>query len=342
MTDDRDRRPILATGFVADSPEEGTTFPSAGGNSGDPRVQAIYWRCLVVLFASARLTNPDQRLVLFSNVAPPLVDGIAIAAVLDRYGVEQRRVPLSARLARARTPAWGNVLYFFDILAALAHSEAPGTRMALVDSDVVVTGSLAPLFALLDRHDYAGYAVDSRIDEDINGMTRADFAHVIAACGGQPDPPAPKHFGGELFATAIGTWLRDRGVFSRLLDDALRREGPGADVRTEEHIFSIAWPLLGGCVADANALMKRIWTSPRHNTAAMGDETLPLWHVPAEKRYGLADLFRELSRRGFPEQLDLEEFRAIAGGYCGVPRKNAGKILRDGARQVAAKLGLRT
>jgi len=255
MTDDRDRRPILATGFVADSPEEGTTFPSAGGNSGDPRVQAIYWRCLVVLFASARLTNPDQRLVLFSNVAPPLVDGIAIAAVLDRYGVEQRRVPLSARLARARTPAWGNVLYFFDILAALAHSEAPGTRMALVDSDVVVTGSLAPLFALLDRHDYAGYAVDSRIDEDINGMTRADFAHVIAACGGQPDPPAPKHFGGELFATAIGTWLRDRGVFSRLLDDALRREGPGADVRTEEHIFSIAWPLLGGCVADANALM---------------------------------------------------------------------------------------
>jgi len=79
----------------------------------------VYWRCLVALFASARITNPAQRLALFCNVAPPSIDGIAIADVLDRYGVEFRHVPLTARLPAGRTAAWGNVLYFFDVLNAL-------------------------------------------------------------------------------------------------------------------------------------------------------------------------------------------------------------------------------
>jgi len=335
-------RPILATGFVVDQPDEGTTFPSAGGNSGEPRVQAVYWRCLVALFASARITNPGQRLVLFSNVDPPKVDGIELGPVLAGYGVEHRRVPLSARLARGRGAAWGNVLYFFDVLTNLAETEAPDTPMALVDSDVLVTGPLEPLFALLDEADYAGYVVDSRPGEDINGLTREDFARIIANGGGGTCSTAPLHYGGELFATKIGTWLRDRFLFADLLAQAAERTGAGAGIRTEEHVFSVAWPLLGVPVATANHLLKRIWTSPRHNTARPGDETLPLWHLPAEKRYGFSDLFRALSLGGFTDKMDPGELRSLAGRLCGVPRKQPGKIVRDGLRQVAAKVGLRT
>ncbi len=49
---------LLATGFVADLPEDGATFPSVGGNSGDPRVQAIYRRCMAALFARGRKGSP--------------------------------------------------------------------------------------------------------------------------------------------------------------------------------------------------------------------------------------------------------------------------------------------
>ncbi|HOB13179.1 MAG TPA: hypothetical protein PKN09_02950 [Novosphingobium sp.] len=330
---------LLATGFVVDAPHEGTIFPSAGGNSANPKVQAIYWRCLVALFASARITNPGQRLALFCNVRPPVIDGVDLAMVLERYGVELRLIPLTARLAKDRTAAWGNVLYFFDILTAL-EAEPDDLRFALVDSDVLVTGTVEPLWALLDQADFAGYVVDTAEDEPVNGMTRRGMAEAAGGLSGRSFAPIP-HFGGELFATTIGEWKRNRQLYDRMLDQASRGTGPAAGVLTEEHIYSIAFALQDRPVADAQRVIKRIWTSPRHNTARPGDEALPLWHLPAEKRYGLADFYAWLAAQDFPTALDPAMLRTTAMRLCAVPRKRPVKWLRDGVRQVAAKLGLR-
>jgi len=329
---------LLATGFVVDAPHEGTFYPSAGGNSADLRVQAVYWRCLVALFASARITNPEQRLALFCNTAPPVIDGIAIAEVLERYGVELRLVPLTARLPQGRTAAWGNVLYFFDVLNAL-EGEPDNLRFALLDSDILVTASLAPLWALLDKADFAGYVVDSDEDEPINGMTRRTMAQAACGLSGGEFSPLP-HFGGELFATTIGSWKANRTVFDRILSEATAGKGPASEVLTEEHVFSIAFAVLNRSVAEAGNVIKRIWTSPRFNTARPGDENLPLWHLPAEKRYGLSDLYRFLARRDFPHDMTADEFRTLAGSFCAVPHRSTVKLLRDGVRQVAAKLRL--
>lgn len=330
---------LLATGFVVDAPDQGTIFPSAGGNSANPKVQAIYWRCIVALFASARLTNPVQRLALFCNIRPPVVDGVDINSVLEGYGVELRLTPLTTRLPQGRTAAWGNVLYFFDILTAL-ESEPDDLRFALVDSDVLVTASLEPLWALLDAEEFAGYIVATEVDEPVNGLTRREMADVASGLTGRNFAPLP-HFGGELFAISIGAWNRNRGIFDTMLEQATSGTGPAAGVLTEEHIFSIAFAVLDQPAADAQGIIKRIWTSPRFSTAAPGDENLPIWHLPAEKRYGLADLYHWLARRGFPADVPSDEFRQTAMRLCAVPRKSADKWLRDGLRQVAAKLGLR-
>ncbi|MEP7221658.1 MAG: hypothetical protein ABI673_03210 [Novosphingobium sp.] len=334
-----DHPTMLATGFVVDQPDQGTLFPSAGGNSADPRVQAVYWRCMIVFFASARITNPGLRLALFCNAAPPHVDGINIAAVLARYGVELRRVPLTARLGQTRTASWGNVLYFRDVMADL-QGEAADLRIALTDCDMVVTTPLAPLFRLLDGHQFAGYVVDDTLPgEAVNGMTRAAMAAAARQLGADA-PDLIDHFGGELLLTTPAAWARHRALFEGLLDDAQTGTGPGAAVRTEEHVYSIAFAASGCRVAQANAVMKRIWTSPRYNTARAGDENLPLWHLPAEKRYGLRDMFTHLSARGFPLDMDPAELRRLAMRLCGVPAKSPAKLLRDGVRQVAARLGL--
>jgi hypothetical protein len=330
---------LFATGFVVDAPDQGTTFPSSGGNSGNPKVQAIYWRCIVALFASARIANPAQRLALFCNVRPPVLDGADLAKVLEGYGVELRLVPLTARLPQGRTAAWGNVLYFFDILTAL-EGEPDEMRFALVDSDVLVTAAIDPLWALLDAADFAGYVVNTGEDEPVNGLTRREMAAVASGLTGRDFAPL-SHFGGELFVTSIGTWKRNRALFGAILDQATSGNGPAAGVLTEEHIFSIVFALLDGPAADARGIIKRIWTSPRHSTAAPGDENLPIWHLPAEKRYGLADCYHWLAARGFPTDIPAEGFRQTAMRLCAVPRKSADKWLRDGLRQVAAKLGLR-
>jgi hypothetical protein len=333
-------RDIFCTGFIADAPDQGTIFPSAGGNSADPKVQAVYWRCLTVLFASARITNPDQRLVLFSNVTPPVVDGLDLARILpERYGVELRRVALTARLARELTPSWGNVLYFFDILASLGE-EPDDTRLAVVDSDIVVTGSLAPLFASLDSHDYALYPVSTADDENVNGLSPRQMGAIVGQIRPELGLAPITHFGGEMFACSLGTWRRDAAVFQRLLEDAGSGSGPAAAVRTEEHIYSIASRLLGVAVADAGAQLKRIWTSPRFSTVADGDEALALWHLPAEKRYGFRDMFGALARQGFPAAMDGAAFHALARKLFGIPRKGLVKKTYDGIRQVGAKLGL--
>lgn len=327
---------LLATGFVVDAPHQGTTFPSAGGNSGDLKVQAVYWRCLVALFASARITNPDQRLALFCNVRPPVVDGVDLAAVLDKYGVEQHLVPLTARLPEGRAASWGNVLYFFDILTAL-ESETDDLRFALVDSDVLVTASLAPLWALLDSADFAGYVVETGEDEPVNGMTRRTMATAATGLAGREFAPLP-HFGGELFATTIGAWKSNRNPFDTMLAQAAQGEGPASGVLTEEHMFSIAFALLNRNIADTGHLLKRIWTSPRYNTARPGDELLPIWHLPAEKRYGLKDFYLWLAREGFPVDLPAAELHRRAMRLCGVPRKSITKWIHDTIRQVSAKI----
>lgn len=331
---------MLATGFVTDSPGDGTDFPSAGGRSDDARVQAVYWRSLVALFASARFSNPQQRLALFTNVAPPTVDGVDIGQVLQRYRVEVRNVPLTARLPAGATRAWGNVLYYHDIMESLAQSEASDLRIALVDSDVLVTGPLCPLFALLDSHDFAGYTVDiTRPDEMINGLSMPELTEIARALGASNDVAVP-HIGGELLLASVGSWIKHREFFAGLLNDAMTGTGPARGVITEEHVFTVAFAVLRGDVASANHLMKRIWTTPRLNTVRPGDENLTVWHLPAEKRYGLKDLFDFLQARQFPETFDPDAFRATAGRLCGIPRKSARKIVRDGLRRITAKTGL--
>lgn len=161
-------------GFVVDAANEGTLYPSAGDNSADVKVQAVYWRCLVALFASARITNPEQRLALFCNVAPPVIDGIAIGEVLERYGEELHLAPLTKRLPQRRTAAWGNVLYFFDVLNAL-EGEPDDLRSALLDSAV---------------------------DEPINGMLSRTMDQAACGLSCRECDPLP-HFCGERFATTV-------------------------------------------------------------------------------------------------------------------------------------------
>ena len=331
---------MLATGFVADRPEEGSLFPSAGGSSADPRVQAVYWRCIAGFFFSARLANPDLRLALFSNVAPPVVDGVHVADVLARLGVEFRDVRLAHRLPASPPQTFGNVLYFLDIMHSLARVR-DDLAIALCDCDMVVTKPLDALFAKLDGADFVGYAIDTPPDEDVNGMTRLDMTAAFEEVAGTR-PPAPiVHFGGELFATRLGSWRAQQERFESLYRRAGEGQGIAGKIATEEHIFSIAFAELGDRVAAANDQLKRIWTSPRFSNVQSGDENLALWHLPAEKRYGLRDLFRDLERRGFPLDMPPSQFVTLAQRRCGVPRKSPLKILHDGIRQLASKSGMR-
>lgn len=331
--------PILATGFVSDSPGQGSIFPSAGGNSADPMVQAVYWRCIVVLFASARITNPDVHLVLFSNVRPPTMDGIA--KLLDSFGVESRLVPLHARLPRSKTPSWGNVLYFLDIFASL-EGEQDARKIALIDSDVLVMKKLETLYARIEAHAFVGHLMATGAEEDVNGMTLRQMAQAAGEIDGRDHGAEIAHYGGELFGTRMGEWRARQALFAGLFDAAMSDRGACGKATTEEHFWSIAFATMPPeAIGSAAGVLKRMWTSPRFNNVVPGDEQLPLWHLPAEKRYGLADLFTDVRKGRIDVSTSPDELRAVAQSRCGIPHKTLFKINRDGVRQIAAKIRLR-
>lgn len=331
------RNLLLATGFVSDNSGEGTRFPSAGGNSADPRVQAVYWRCIAVFFTSARIANPDLRLALFSNVSPPVVAGVDIGKVLERLGVEVRHVALSRRLPAKRTQSWGNVLYFLDIADAL-RSESDDLAFILMDSDVVVTKPIDALATLLRGVDFVGYKVATAPDDDINGMTRRQMAEMVRETFAHAPGRPVDHYGGELFGCTVETWRRHGNAFQLLFEQARSGNGLARRMTTEEHLFSVGFAGLDVAVGNANHLLKRIWTSPRYSNVEPGDENYAFWHLPAEKRFGLADLFHDLKHRNFDPSMSAQAFTALAAARCGLPRKHAGKIVRDAARRLAFKM----
>ena len=327
---------LIAAGLVIDTTANGTFFPSAGGNSANPRVQAIYWRCVTMLMLSARVTNPDARLALFSNADPPCLGGVSLTQVLDGIGVEVHSVDARTRLAPGTVKSFGNVLYFMDIFDSL-QSEPDDTAVLLLDCDVLLTKQIDPVFNAVRSYDFAGYRLETGDDEDVNGLTLSDMSRVATMIFGEQETLPCQHFGGEIFGASLGSWRRHRSIFKRMLDHSLTH-----GLLTEEHMFSVAFARRGCSVFEAGAFIRRIWTSPLHNTAQKSDSDLAMWHVPAEKRYGLHDLFYTMANRGFPIDIASEEFVTIAANCCGIPKKSPTKIVHDGARQIASKLGLRT
>ena len=331
---------LLATGIVIDDPASGSFFPSAGGNSSDPRVQAIYWRCAAVLMASARIHNPALPLALFTNLRPPVLDGKDLGELFRQLDVDIRIVAARARLPAAKASMFGNVHYFIDILDSLdALPEAK--RLTLLDCDVLVTQPLDATFAQISQYDFAGYRVDSTFDENINGMNRREMTEVAGAFVAVDAAHCIPHFGGEFFSCSLAAWREGRDLFHTLFENACSGSGPGHAIRTEEHLFSIAFACLSARIGEANGLIRRIWTSPRHSDTRPSDLALPMWHLPAEKRYGIADLYRDLAQAGFDDLPPPEEFRRMAKRRVGIPCKSARKFASDGWRQVAAKLGMR-
>lgn len=323
---------IIATGFVADTPDVASDYPSAGANSSSSGFQSIYWRCIAVFLFSAAVNARGCRRMLFSNVAAPVVDGIDMGDAFARMGAETVRLPLYRRIKGAKQ--WGNVFYFLDIL----HHLPADARLALFDNDVVLVGPVAPLVHRIGQAGIAGYAVNTQSWENVNGMTMAHGARLAEVLGGAAQSGAIVHLGGEFFGLDLARMPQALPVFDALWDKVVNGIDGMDAIRTEEHFWSVAAAAQGWQVDIANDQVKRMWTARNYRTVAPGDEALSVWHLPAEKRYGFVDLFRWIAGRGFDPDIDPAAFHAAAARCFGIPAPTPAKRVRDLARGVRHRL----
>jgi hypothetical protein len=80
----------------------------------------------------------------------------------------------------------------------------------------------------------------------------------------------------------------------------------------------------------ANDVIRRIWTNFEDQNTVPDDARLSIWHVPAEKKYGIRRLWQHMEHAGLSgRRLSGAEINQLTSRFIGVPRRNASKWLLD-------------
>ena len=332
----------IITWFVADDAANATWFPQVGGRSDAPAAQATYWRCTVAFFASSLALNRGARHLFYTNTRVPMIDGVDLAALFARWEIEVVTLPITYRLPRDAVSSWGNQFYIFDILDNLAQRDDLA-RAIVLDSDCVWRQPVGALATAIDAHGALTYELDfaeHAEHEAINGLSRQGMARFLARHGGAERDATP-YFGGEIYAArrevtqAIAA--RAKTLWPELLAGAA--DAP----REEAHLLSIIYALEGIAPGTANGFIRRMWTTFHHHNLAPTDRDLTIWHLPAEKKTGFADLFRAIvadpARDPRHDAAAMGLAPAEVARAVGWPRRTLAKFARDLSLKLREKIG---
>ena len=327
----------IATWLVHDSEATGTFMPNVNASSAERRTQEIYARCVLIFFATSIRQNPSFRHVLFTNADVALVDDVDIIAAIRGWGVEIVRLEPEFHLPAGAVSAFANQFYVLGIINRLAQLAPDDCRVILLDADCVVLKPLGPMSDAIGENGLLGLPLG---DDEVNGSSLDGMQKALDEFA-----PARAHeaevvyWGGELFA-ATGRWCRivDAEIPALWRVAVAHAFEPGW-IKEEAHMLSVLYAARAPDIADASSFIRRVWTAFKLNDAGKADLKLAIWHVPAEKSFGLRRIYPLMADpssffwRGSPR----DDWR-ILGRYLGVPRRSLRKLVADVALKASARL----
>jgi len=337
--DEQSLKPIVATWIVQDSDEEASFYPQTGmKSSASPRVYEMYWRCVACFFATAfRVTGNTYRFVLYTSVEsiPARLQG-----VLEDCGVHVEQLSSKHLPPKGYFGQWRNQFYILDIIQHMTARDRIADCLVL-DSDCLFVSSIETLFERVVTEGVLTYNVGLPADEIINGLTRIQMRDLFGSLRGKSLATPPQYFGGEIFTANASALLRFNAEIEPLWNECLHRASRGeAKLNEEAHFLSYLY--LKFCYKDgtANDFIKRIWTQRRYRTGTESDLMLPIWHVPAEKRFGFRDLYpRVLDRGSWFWSLPVDHtWKSHIASLMGIPSPAMGKMTKDLVRSVWGRL----
>lgn len=331
----------ICTWFVADDASTATFFPQVGSRSDAPETQAVYWRCTAGFFASSLALNTGARHLFFTNTRVPTIDGVDLADLFQHWGVEVIQLPITYRLPKGAVGSWGNQFYIFDVLDHVVSHEL-ADRIIVLDSDCLWLEPVGAMERAIDRHGALTYELgddEHAIGSAINGLSREGMARFLHRHGG-PQLDQTPYFGGEVYAATLAVTRQVAARAKALWPDVVAH-APDAP-REEAHLLSIIYALEGIAPGTGNAFIRRMWTTFHHNNLAASDNSLAIWHLPAEKKTGFADLFALIAAApGADPAAERDRLglnRASFARLMGWPRRRPAKFVRDLALKVREKL----
>lgn len=315
----------ICTWLCADEKGEESRFPQTGQLSSSQSHQNIYWRCLLLFFITSRRFNKSEKHILFTNVKQlPAVDGRKVSALLEELEVEVVVTDFKYKTPKGYYGSFQNQFYEFSILEHIATRNRNDKDLYLVlDSDCIFLKPVHALFAEAAPQGFISFEDHVAPGYVINGLSRNDMKAIYEELLQKELDEMPSYHLGEFLLCSAGNIKKIYNDFIPLWPELLRRHSLGLKKFNEEaHTLSYLYFRNGFRASDSDQYMKRIWTNPLfYRNVELSDTELSIWHLPAEKTFGLFRLYELFMNRynNFGLDLSHDNYISLVQRSLGVP-----------------------
>ena len=286
----------VITWFYSENSSEYGIYPQVHGESSSQNFQIVYKKCILTFFTSAVHANQGSKFLLYTNKMESEIFKTKterrILRKIKALGVEIRTINYTFKPPEKQR-LWRNQFFILDILSDLSSKLENDDLVAILDSDVVWSGSPnttnfwneLKIIGSLNMQPIA-----SR-DENINGYSQNQL-HFLANIFNLECSDCIEYCGGE-FITFNYNFLNQCVEMSKVLFPKYIKELAlsNIDFIEEAHFLSLIFDTWNVPTGVGNKYIRRIWTNDwKYTNREEHDETLVMWHLPAEKKYGLKRL----------------------------------------------------
>ncbi len=337
---------IISTWLYLEGIGEDGIYPQVPGSSSDSVFHDTYKRCLVTFFLSARTTNASAELFLFTNINLTLSQrdfDIRIIQILKRLGVSIIILPYTYA-PPSRQKMWRNQFYQFYVINVLEYFSnclKNDDLCLILDSDIIWSGADSTRKLWEDLSNAGSLIMMPILDqnESINGLTLEDLQKTSKLMGSLYSPQ--QYAGGEFIALRGDKLKQVYGESEILWHKYISYISSGTVSFMEEaHFLSIIYASLKFPFGNGDRYVKRIWTQLLHySNREASDRELSLWHLPAEKRFGLrriADKYISGIAQDWPESKSDEWFAMTR--KLGLVRSFNSKIFFDISKSIKDRI----
>ena len=111
---------FIATWFYRESKDDYSVYTNVAMSSYSAKFYELYLKATLNFFTSARLFNPNVRLIFFTNIPAPelekwMVDGVNICNIFKKLDVTVVNILLTRKTPADWFSYWRNQFYLLDI-----------------------------------------------------------------------------------------------------------------------------------------------------------------------------------------------------------------------------------